>query len=90
MSIYTDGKRTVEIKMQVWDGTQWGPRWEMDFFENGCLPYDEDKNAYVVDDVDYLIEQANDWQQGIGDYQDDFEGESGHRPEDRGVTVVDL
>lgn len=90
MSIYTDGKRTVEIKMQVWDGTQWGPRWEMDFFDNGCLPYDEEKDAYVVDDVDYLIDQANDWQQGIGDYQDDYEGEPGHRPEDRGVTVVDL
>ena len=90
MSIYTDGKRTVEITMQVWNGSQGGPSFEMDFFENGGLPYDEEINAYVVDDVEYLIDQANDWQQGIGDYQDDYEGEPGHRPEDRGVTVTDL
>lgn len=90
MSRYTDGKRTVEITMQVWDGNQWGPTWEYDFFDDGSLPYDAEKDAHVVRDVDYLIEQATDWQMGIGDYKDDYEGEPGHRPEDRGVTVVDL
>ena len=90
MSKYTDGKRTVEIKMQVWDGSQWGPRWEMDFYDNGSLPYDEEKDCYTVDDVGYLIEQAEDWQRGTGDYVDDLEGTPGHCPEDRGVSVTEL
>lgn len=86
----TDGKKTVEITMKIWDGSNWGPRWEKDFFEAGGLPYDEETDAYTVQDVDYCVDQANDWQQGIGDYQDDFEGEPGHRPEDRGVWVDEI
>lgn len=62
MTRLTDGTRTVEITMQVWNGTQYSPDWSNDFFEIGSLPYDSDKNAYVVDDVDYCIDEASDWE----------------------------
>ena len=86
----TDGKTTKEITMKIWQNGQWSPSFERDFFDAGGLPYDEETDTYTVDDVEYLIDQANDWQQGIGDYQDDMEGEPGHNPDDRGVFVDDV
>lgn len=90
MTRFTDGRKTVEISMHVWDGSQYGPDWERDFFDVGGLPYDEDTDCYMVKDVDYLIDQANDWHLGIGDYQDDFEGQPGHTPDDRDVEVEEV
>lgn len=87
MTRFTDNKKTVEITMKVWDGGQYGPAWEMDFFSVGSLPYNEEMDAYIVDDVDYLVDQANDWHEGVGDYQDDEEGQPGHTPDDRAVFV---
>lgn len=87
MTRFTDGKKTVEISMKVWDGSQYGPAWERDFFDVGGLPYDEETDTYMVEDVDYLVDQANDWHDGTGDYQDDFEGDPGHTPDDRAVWV---
>ena len=90
MTRFTDGKKTVEITMKVWDYDQYSPDWEADFFEIGGLKYDEESGAYMVKDVDYLIEQAEDWHNGVGDYQDDYEGEPGHTPEDRAVFVDEI
>lgn len=47
-----------------------GCSWEHDFYEVGGLEIDEESGAYIVDDVEYLIEQANEFMDGIGDFQD--------------------
>lgn len=90
MSRYTDGERTVEIIMHVWNGNGYDPSWEQDFFDNGLLPYDEGKGVFTVKDVSYLIDQAMDWKNGVGDYVDEYEGEPGHTPDDRVVDVEEL
>lgn len=90
MTKFTDGKVTKGITLKVWQDGQWSPSFESDFFDVGGLPYDEETDTYTVDDVDYLIDQANDWKEGVGDYVDDFEGEPGHTPEDRGVFIEDV
>lgn len=70
MTRLTDGKKIVEITMNEWTGTGYTPDWSYDFFNVGSLPYDEEKNCYVVADVDYCIEQAKDCISCIGDYSD--------------------
>lgn len=67
----TDGKKIAEITMNVWNSNGYTPDFSLDFFEVGALPYDEEKEAYVVDDVDYCIEQANDWKDSNGDFVND-------------------
>lgn len=64
----TDGKKAIDIKMQVWTGSGYDPDWSQDFFEAGGLPTDDATGASVVDDVDYCIEQAQDWAKRRGDY----------------------
>lgn len=90
MTRFTDGKKTIEITMKVWEDGQYSPCWEKDFFGVGALPYDEETDTYTVQDVDYLADQANDWHLGIGDHQDDYEGQPGHTPEDRYVDVEEV
>lgn len=87
MTRFTDGDNVVEISMCIWDGHQYGYDWEDDFYDVGNLDYDERFDAYIVEDVEYLVEQAKDWQDGIGDFIDDLEGEVGHNPDDRYVYV---
>lgn len=55
----TDGKKTVEIHINTWDGSNWGPDWAEDYFDAGSLPYDEETGIYTVQDVDYCIDMAN-------------------------------
>ena len=57
----TDGKRTIDIQMKVWNGSGYGPDWSIDFFDAGSLPRNED-GVDVVDDVDYCIDQAREWE----------------------------
>jgi len=59
----TDGKKTVNIRMMVWEGSGYSPDWSQDFFEAGSLPYNEDTDTYTVDDVDYCIDQAMEWKE---------------------------
>jgi hypothetical protein len=59
----------------------------MDFFNVSALRYDDEKDAFVVPDVAYLEEQANDWKAGAGDYADEYAGRPGHTPDDRIVEV---
>lgn len=67
MAKFYDGKKIVEIEM-VDDNT--GCSWENDFFEVGQLPYNEDLDAYRVEDVDYLIDYATSYADGTNS---DFE-----------------
>lgn len=52
----TDGKKTVDIKIQRWNGSGYDPDWSTDYFNAGSLPYDEETDTYTVEDVDYCIE----------------------------------
>lgn len=65
MTRLTDGTRTAEITINEWDGSEYTPDWSNDFFEVGNLPLvwvgAIDGEAHKVEDVDYCIEQANDW-----------------------------
>lgn len=61
MTKFYDGKKIVEIEM-VDDNT--GCSWENDFFEVGQLPYNEDLDAYRVEDVDYLVDYATSYADG--------------------------
>lgn len=56
----TDGKKTVEIIMHMWDGKQYGPDMSADFFDG----------TEIVEDVDYCISQAEDWENYRGDFYD--------------------
>lgn len=47
-----------------------GSEWQDEFFNVGSLSYNEDSDAYEVEDVDYLIDQANDYISGFGDFSD--------------------
>lgn len=67
----TDGKKTIKITMCKWDGNGWTPDWSADFFAVGGLPYDEERDAYRVEDLSYCIEQAEDWKASRGDYAND-------------------
>lgn len=55
----TDGKKTVEIKIQRWNGSGYDPDWSADYFAAGSLPYNDETDTYTVEDVDYCIEMAN-------------------------------
>lgn len=72
MTKLTDGKKTVEITITSWDEDACGytPDCSADFFCVGLLELDEEKNAYIVPDVDYCIEQAQDFQHARGDFFD--------------------
>ena len=58
----TDGEKTVQIEMKVWQGTGYSPDWSIDFFDAGLLPYDEENDMYTVEDVDYCIDAAKEWE----------------------------
>ena len=70
MTRLTDGKRTLEIAMNNWTKNDYTPDWSADFFDVGCLPYNEELDAYQVKDVDYCVAQAMDWEINTGDYID--------------------
>lgn len=89
MTRFTDGNKTIEIKMATWEGSNWSADWSADFFEVGSLQYNEDLDAYEVADVDYLVEYANDWRNGEGDFCDDSL-EDGFDPENRLVDVTEI
>lgn len=81
----TDGTKTIEITMCTFDGINRSPDFSHEFFE---APYDEEADAYRVQDVDYCIERANDWRDGVGDFYDP-EAEEDDRAE-RMVYVEDV
>lgn len=42
---------------------------EQVFYNTGLLKYDDVASAYLVDDIQYLIDQANDAIKGVGDFE---------------------
>lgn len=54
----TDGKKTVEIKIQRWNGSGYDQDWSTDYFDAGTLPYNEETDTYTVANVDYCIDAA--------------------------------
>ena len=69
--LLTDGRRTVRIEMRIWNGRYYTPDWSEEFFEAGLLMRSSNTGAYYVDDIDYCIDQANDWANKEGDFADD-------------------
>ena len=55
----TDGKKTVEIRIQYWNGSGYGPDCSKGYFGAGTLPYNEETGTYTVDNVDHCIDMAN-------------------------------
>ena len=70
MTRITDGRMTLEIIMNNWTGDGYTSDWSADFFEVGCLHYNEDLDAYMVENVEYCKCQAEDWENNVGDYLD--------------------
>ena len=73
MTRLTDGSRTIEIEMIEENCGNLFPDYSADFFGTGALPYDMEKDAYTVDDVEYCTDQAEDWKEFTGDYATDLE-----------------
>lgn len=71
----TDGKKTVEIKMYYYDGKSGslGADWSGEILYDGRMEIDEEAEAYVVDDVDYCVDYAEDWENCRGDFYEDSE-----------------
>lgn len=96
MTYFTDRKRTVGIAICDYnnDSYEWGPDWSADFFAVGDLEsagyYNGGVDVLVVQDIDYLLEQAEDWKQGRGDYYEDREEHEDFDPDDRLVKVVEI
>lgn len=65
----TDGKKTIDIEMKIWNGSGYDPDWSRDFFEG--LEYNEDEDTYIAENVDDCVSAANAWAAGEGDYSDD-------------------
>lgn len=65
--IISDYNRAIFIEMKIWQGTGYSPDFSNDFFDAGLLPHgeiqDTDELVYLVDNVDYCIDQAKDWEQ---------------------------
>lgn len=59
--------------MTEWTGSGYTPDWSNDFFVVGALEYSLEADAYKVQDVDYCVEQAQDWAAAEGDYREDGE-----------------
>lgn len=73
MARFTDGKRTVEISMHHFEDNNLSPDMTADIFDVGGLDkvYIEDVGeVYKVNDVDYIIDYAKDWQSFSGDFRD--------------------
>ena len=64
----TDGRKTITITMQEWNGSGYGPDFSQDFF--GGARYNWELDCYVVPDVDYCVDQAFDYKTGRGDFSD--------------------
>lgn len=86
----TDGTKTVEITIARWNGSGYDPDWSNDYFGAGNLPRDEEKDAYIVDDVDYCIDMANDCGEDGACSKYDEETGTYVRDEDMTVFVTEL
>lgn len=87
----TDGKRTIELCLSIWDGKNYYDvtSWIMEM----SVPYDSEKEAHIVQDVQYCIDYAMEWRDKCGDfYQERFDefGDEIVSTEERSVFVYEL
>lgn len=73
MTKFYDGNKMLTITMT---DTNTGCDFESDFFNVGCLVYNEELDAYKVDDVEYLADFAESYANGTNtdceyDYDED-------------------
>lgn len=68
MTKFYDGKKVLSISLKDNDGVDF----TSDFFNAGSLAYDESKEAYKVDDVDYLVDYATSYAAGKNPDFDNF------------------
>lgn len=66
MLLLDSAGRSVEFHLYISSGVDFAEDW----LDAGCLPRNED-GAYLVDDIDYIIDYAND---AINGCNPDFEG----------------
>lgn len=94
MTRFYDNNRVLDITMRAESGEDFS----RDFFEDACSKksYNEDLDAFRVDDVDYLVDYAKSYLDGTNtdfEYPDDYkpEYELSYSIEDRPATnPVDL
>lgn len=91
MFILTDGKRTIDLCLSIWDGKNYYDvtSWIMEM----TVPYDEEKEARIVPDVQYCIDYAMEWRDMCGDFYQDRFNEFGDEiiiTEERSVHVDEL
>jgi hypothetical protein len=86
----TDGTHTVEIEMLTWDddkkqyiGDDYAPYF---FDDAGFFRDADDEPVWSVEDVNYCIEQAKDWEKCRGDFWDNEVAEG----EERVVRVTEV
>lgn len=89
MTKFYDNNRVLDITMRAESGEDFS----RDFFEDACARknYNEDLDAYRVDDVDYLVAYAKSYLDGTNqdvDYPEDYnpEYELSYSIEDRPAT----
>lgn len=74
-----DKTRKVKIELCVWDGNGYGPDFSQDFFEAGGLKHNDETDCYIVPDIEYCIDQANDMINHQGDFNDGEEPDGNTR-----------
>lgn len=70
-TVFTDGSLYLSLELQEFDPFtgQNKPDWSADFCDTGILEQDE-TGAFIVDDLDCLLEAALDWKYGVGDFHE--------------------
>ena len=74
---FTDGARILEITMRMWDGTRWWQDISGEMLAEPGMQYSAAHDAYICDDIDYVIDYAKDWKDGTGDFAEQGVGENG-------------
>ena len=62
-----DANFKINLFMRNWTGNGWSRDLSEDFFEAGGLPVDEN-GFYLVNDVQYCVDQAEDYRMGRGNF----------------------
>ena len=68
MTRFTDGHRVALIEMQVLNGGILSPDLSQDILADAITGFSFDYDAYLVNDLDWLVDYANDWLNFKGDF----------------------
>lgn len=83
----TDKKVIAEVKMQVWDeeSASYSPDWSQDYFTAGSLVYNDDLEAYEVENIQDYVDSAKIWADGNDEGDADLRCEIGDEAFDEQV-----